>query len=220
MVSTVAHLQEVMFVLGQRAGLSLVRGPLRPFGTWVIPTLPKGSPYWSILWYVQQSLDEQTGQVYGPRFLEVVRDEPWQQAGPHYDVVIVRADLLDEPVRNLGGAGQPHVFSSVAPDLAAVLSVHRLRAIDDADDRQRALRHLAINVFGHVLDLPGRERTENARIVDGTRSCTNQCALRHAPDVPALVELAREEHATRTIFCDQCTDDLLDKIVATHFSSN
>ena len=219
-VSTVAHLQEVMFVLGQRAGLSLVRGPLRPFGTWVIPSLPRGSPYWSILWYVQESLDEQTGQLYGPRFLEMVRDEPWQQAGPHYDVAIVHADLLDEPVRNLVGEDRPYVFSSVSPDLGAIVSVHRLRAIDDTDDRRQALRCLAINAFGHVLDLPGRERSENVATVDGMRSCTNQCALRHAPDIPTLVDLAREEHARRTIFCEQCTDNLLDQIVATHFARN
>ena len=80
-VSTVAHIQEVMLVLGQRAGLSLKRGELRPFGTWVIPGIPRGSPYWSTRWYVEQSLDKATGQIYAPKYINVLRDEPWQQVG-------------------------------------------------------------------------------------------------------------------------------------------
>ncbi|MDE2867112.1 MAG: hypothetical protein OXN91_00550, partial [Chloroflexota bacterium] len=121
-VSTIAHLQEVALVLGQRAGFSVERGQLRPFGTWVIPQLPRGSPYWSTLWYVEQSLDKANGQIVGPRFIRTLEQEPWQQAGPHYDVAILDHDLRDDPEHNISPQSDPHVFASCRPDLAAVLS--------------------------------------------------------------------------------------------------
>ena len=219
-VSTVAHIQEIMVVLGQRAGLSLARAPLRPFGTWVIPNVPRGSPYWSSLWYVQQSLDKETGQVHGPRFIETVRNEPWQRAGPHYDVALLHFDLTERADRNVEGAGPPFVLSTFEPGLAAILSVNRLREIQDRDARRVALRRLAINAFGHVLELPRAGRTEATTTVNGVLSCTNICAQRSATDAASLLALAREEDASRTIFCPHCTSDLLDHIVATHFHQN
>ena len=220
MVSAVAHIQETMFVLGQRAGLSVVRGALRPFGTWVIPSVKRGSPYWSTLWYVEQSLDERTGQISGPKFLDVVRAEPWQQAGPHYDVAIVHHDLIDLPTRNAVVEGEPHVLATVVPNWGAVLSVHRLRAIADETDQRRALRRLAINAFGRILELPGAKRTTDVAETNGVQACMNACALRLAVDVPSLLELATAEEASLTIFCEPCTDNLLDHIVTTHVSAN
>ncbi len=219
-VSTVAHIQEIMIVLGQRAGLSLAPAPLRPFGTWVIPNVPRGSPYSSSLWYVQQSLDEETGQVHGPRFIETVRNEPWQRAGPHYDVALLHFDLTERADRNVEGMGPPFVLSTFEPDLAAILSVNRLREIEERDARRVALRRLAINAFGHVLELPRAGRGEATTTVNGVLSCTNICAQRSATDAASLLELAREEDAARTIFCTHCTSDLLDHIVATHFHQN
>ena len=166
-VSTIAHLQEVALVLGQRAGFSVERGHLRPFGTWVIPQLPRGSPYWSALWYVEQSLDEASGQIVGPRFIRTLEREPWQQAGPHYDVAILDHDLRDAPEHNISPRSDPHVFASCRPNLAAVLSVHRLRAISETSQRQTALRRLAINAFGRVLELPGASRQTNVEMARG-----------------------------------------------------
>ena len=219
-VSTIAHLQEVALVLGQRAGFSVERGELRPLGTWVIPQLPRGSPYWSTLWYVEQSLDEATGQIVGPRFIRAIRDEPWQQAGPHYDVAIVDHDLRDAPERNIAPGSDPHVFASCRPNLAAVLSVHRLRGIAAPAERQIALRRLALHAFGRVLELPAAGRESNVETAHGGPGCLNRCALRLAADPAQLLDLAREEHETRTIFCAECTANLLDHVIRTHFQLN
>ncbi len=219
-VSTVAHIQEIMLVLGQRAGLGLSRGQLRPLGTWVISGVPRGSPYWSTSWYVQESLDRDSGQIYAPKFINVVRHEPWQQIGPHYDVAIVHPDLLDAPERNAGGTSDPHVLAAVEPNLAAVLSMHRLRRIPDHDDRRMAVRRLATRSFGQVLDLPGVKRTQAVDLVHGRRVCTNVCVMRAAPRPEDILELARQEHSSRAVFCRDCTNDLLDQVVATHFSQN
>ena len=219
-VSTVAHIQEVMLVLGQRAGLSLERGQLRPFGAWIIPGIPRGAPYWSTRWYVDQSLDKASGQIYAPKFINVVREEPWQQVGPHYDVAIVHADLLDAAERNAGGASDPHVLAAAEPDLAAVLSMHRLRRIPDHDDRRMAVRRLATRGFGQVLGLPDPDRAQAVDMVHGQLVCTNICVMRAAPRPEDILELARQEHRSRIVFCRACTNNLLDRVVATHFSQN
>lgn len=220
-ISTVAHLQEIMLVLGQRAGLSLTRGQLRPFGTWVIPSVPRGSPYWSTRWYVDQSLDPDSGQIYAPKFIDAVRHEPWQQAGPHYDVAIVHFDLLDTPERNAGGLTDPHVLAATEANLTTLLSMHRLRQIRGRDDQRLALRRLTTHGFGQVLDLPGAERTNAVDLVQGRRVCTNNnCVMRAAPRPEDILDFAREEYASRTVFCRDCTNDLLDHAVHAHFSLN
>jgi len=133
-VSTVAHIQEVMLVLGQRAGLSLNRGELRPFGTWVIPGIPRGSPYWSTRWYVDQSLDKATGQIYAPKFINVLRDEPWQQVGPHYDVAVVHVAPPDgDGLCSLGtSTSYPLALARLAPTVIAQVNPRMPRVAGDA----------------------------------------------------------------------------------------
>ena len=219
-VSTIAHIQDVAAVLGQRAGFNVSRSQLRPFGTWVIPGVPRGSPYWSTLWYVEQSLDPETGQIVAPTFIKTVEREPWQQASPHYDVAIVEQDLRDEHEYNIAPNKDPHVLSSHKSGLATALSVHRIRSIGDPEDRRIALRRLATNAFGHVLELPSPKRHDNIETSYGRISCQNLCSMRFASDNAQLLKLGQEEHDSRIIFCDACTQDLLDHVVRTHFSTN
>ncbi|MBH41012.1 MAG: hypothetical protein CL790_07290 [Chloroflexi bacterium] len=219
-VSTIAQIQDVSTVLGQRAGFSVSRSQLRPFGTWVMPGVPRGSPYWSTLWYVEKSLDPETGQIVAPTLLKTIEREPWQQASPHYDVAIVEQDLRDEHEYNITPNTDPHVLSSYKSNLATAISVHRIRSISDPEDRRIALRRLAINGFGHVLELPSRSRHDHIETSYGRIACQNLCSMRFASDNAQLLELGREEHDSRIIFCDACTQDLLDHVVRTHFSTN
>ena len=135
-------------------------------------------------------------------------------------MAILDHDLRDAPEHNIAPQSDPHVFSSCRPNLAAVLSVHRLRAISEGALRQTALRRLAIHAFGRVLELPAGNRQTNVETARGSLSCLNRCALRFAPDVGQLLAFAREEHETRTIFCAECTADLLNHVIRTHFHSN
>ena len=219
-VSTIAQIHDASTVLGQRAGFSVSRSQLRPFGTWVVPNVPRGSPYWSTLWYVEQSLDPATGQIIAPKFLKTVELEPWQQVSPHYDIAIVEQDLRDEYEHNITPNNDPHVLSSYKADLATALSVYRLRSIIDPEARRIALRRLAINAFGHVLELPCPKRHTNIETTHGRISCQNLCTMRFATDAAHLLKLGKEEHNSRIIFCDACTQNLLDHVVRTHFSSN
>ena len=83
-----------------------------------------------------------------------------------------------------------------------------------------AVRRLATRSFGQVLDLPGPERDRAVDLVHGRRVCTNVCVMRAAPRPEDILELARQEHRSRIVFCRDCTNNLLDRVVATHFSQN
>ncbi len=219
-VSTIAHVQEIAVVLGLRAGFSVERSRLRPFGTWMIPQAPKDSPYWSSQWYVSQSLSEDESHVVGPRFLRVMEHEPWQQVGPHYDVAILEQDLRDEPQHNIAPQSDPHVFVSFRANLGCVVSLHRLRAIADPALRRVALRRLALHGFGRVLELPSPARTTNVDAVRGSLACQNLCAMRFAANAAQWLDLGREEHDRRAVYCRECTEDLLRHVVQNHFHPN
>lgn len=208
---------ENMLVVAARAGIGLHKAQIRPFGTWYIPGLAAGTPYWSTLWYVGQSLDAASGRIVGPRFIDTIRQEPWQRAGAHYDVAIVHYDLLDAPESMLSEGGAGYVLSSTARNLAAVISVNRLRRIGDDATFRRALTRLTVHSFGHVLEAPAPDRTRATLQSYGDRHCTNRCVMRHPESLGELLEFARAEADAQALFCDLCASDILDHAIRNHF---
>ncbi|MFH1084279.1 MAG: hypothetical protein V1772_00755 [Chloroflexota bacterium] len=71
--------------------------PIRAFGNWIIPALAPDRPYWGTQWYVDTSYTSDLRQVIAPTYLELVRQEPWQQADPHFDLALLDQDLTDFP---------------------------------------------------------------------------------------------------------------------------
>ena len=216
----IARAIEAALVTAANAGIGLGRAEIRPFGTWHIPGIQEGSPYWSTLWYVSQSLDESSGTLIGPKFIETIRREPWQQVGPHYDVAIVHYDLRDQPESMVSEGGSSFALSSTARNLAAVISVNRLRHIGDDTLFRRALRRLTVHSFGHILEAPREGRTRAAEFSFGAQHCTNPCVMRHPRSVAELIELARGEREAGTMFCEDCAADILEHTIRNHFSRN
>src|SRR5438093_8066964 len=120
-VETVKQLVKTVYDVSLKAGVGLSPTAIRPFGTWVIPSIPAGDPYSGTHWYIETAYDRDRRQVVAERFLELVKQEPWQRANPHFDVAVLDQDLAersDEP---------GFVLASVLPGTATVMSVHRLR---------------------------------------------------------------------------------------------
>jgi len=199
----------------------LILGPtqIRPFGTWIIQAIPRGDPYWGTQWYVESATDRQRGQIIAPRFLELVRREPWQQAMPHFDLAIMEADLWDEPERALGTASDPFVLSACLPGIAAVISVHRLRGIPDLRNRISALRRLIVHNLGHVLEVPAVDRENAVDSVGGERHCANHCVMRHTTGIDHLIALADQERSGPS-FCEACRRDLVRSAILQRLSNN
>ena len=200
-------------------GFDLGRPEMRPFGTWHIPGVEMGSPYWSTRWYVTESINPATGRIRGESFIDVIRDEPWQKMGAHYDVALVHFDLEAASEKMVTVDGASFALSATEANLAAVISLLRLRELSDDDDFATALRRLAAHSVGHVIEAASPDRS-TVQDSFGEPHCTNVCVMRHAATVPEVLEFAREENAAEVLFCEECSSDILNHGLRHHFGAN
>jgi hypothetical protein len=209
-VKTVKQVVQVMYDLCLKAGVGLSPTAIKPFGTWVMPSIPAGDPYSGTQWYIDTAYDPALGQVVAPRFLELVKQEPWQIASPHLDVAVLDRDLTD---------GASSVMGSSLPGTATVISVHRLRGLSELEAQLTALRRLVVHNFGHVLEIP---REGRLGVIDDRRErhCTAICGMRDPDDVEELVAMAREEAALGRLLCQECRQDLVRAVLAQRVSRN
>jgi hypothetical protein len=219
-VASVREFLRVVYEVGHRVGLALPPTAIRPFGTWYIPSVPRGSPYSGTTWYVDTSFDPLRQQVDGSRFLDLVRDEPWQKSNPHWDVAVIDRDLTDSVRDGSAGRGREFVLGTSVPELATVLSVYRLRGLVRSEQREVALRRLVYHYFGEVLGLPSRSRTVAVEGISKRIYCTNACVMRHAATVEQLVRAAEQEGRDGVALCDNCQNDLVELFVMRGKSPN
>lgn len=216
-VATVRDLLKAIYDVAVRSGVALGPTAIRPFGTWVIPSIKQGDPYWGTHWYIDTAYDQGLRQVVGRRFLELVKQEPWQRVNPHFDVAVVDRDLTDVPAKQIG---TDFVLASALPGTGTVISVHRLREIADQALRLVALKRLVVHNFGHVLEVPSSDRTEAVEQSADERHCTNLCVMRHAGSVDELLVRLGEEQASGILFCPDCRRDILRSVLRQRVSRN
>ena len=210
---------EHAFLLATDSGIGLARPHLRPLGTWHIPSVDRDTPYWSTQYYIEQSLDEISGIIDGRRFIEIIRREPWQQMGAHYDLAIVHYELSDDPVR-MADDEDPFALSATEPNLASVISVNRVRQIGRSADRKLALARLAMHSLGHVFEAVPEGR-DNSELTWGDWHCRNEgCVMRHAATVETLLDLAHAEDEYDHSYCEDCSDAIFEHLLANHFIPN
>ncbi|TAK22106.1 MAG: hypothetical protein EPO26_12535 [Chloroflexota bacterium] len=219
-VATIRDIVKTVYDACFAEGVLLGPTQIRPFGNWVIPTISTGNPYGSAAWYMETAFDAGRGQIVAPRFLELVRREPWQAANAHFDLAILDRDLADEPEKWFGLGHEPFVLGSVLPGTATVVSVFRLRDIADLRVRMTVLRRLIVHNFGHVLEAPGADRTEEVAASSGERHCVNRCALRDVTTFDNLIEFAQEERDASVSYCARCRRDIMRATLMQRFSRN
>ena len=113
---------------------NIIEAPeIKPFGYWVLQDAEPDQVYRSMEWYINRSLDRESQQLLGRRYLQLVLDEPWQHQTPHYDLAVVHLPLFDE-------VDQRNVLGLAVRGRAAVLSVYPLHALDGEPQRYRLLR--------------------------------------------------------------------------------
>jgi predicted Zn-dependent protease len=219
-VAAVRDFLRQVYAIGHQAGLALPPTTIRPFGTWYIPSQPEGSPYWGTHWYIDNSFDSSRQQVIGARFLELVREEPWQKSNPHWDVAVIDRDLIDKAPQIADEGYAEFALGASIPELATVLSVYRLRGLVRLEQRERALRRLVLHQFGQVLGLPSRSRQSGIETVGGCRFCTNRCVMRRASTVEQLVVAAEQDRDSQVVLCDQCRHDIIEIMIMRGRSPN
>ncbi|MCD6518386.1 MAG: hypothetical protein J7M05_00475 [Anaerolineae bacterium] len=213
LVQTISQMLKGLFL---RYPSALWDPPLqvRVFGNWVIPALAAArKPYWGAQWYVEASYNRELGRVIAPTFLELVRREPWQQAEPHLDIILLDQDLTDFPTPLARLRPEHYTLGTSLPGSMAVMSVYRLRQIQGEKMRELALARLVRHHLGHILGVPLFTRKDEISRLGLETHCTNRCTMRHAHTVEELVEYAREETEMGWPFCEHCTRDLVSILV-------
>jgi predicted Zn-dependent protease len=203
-VGAVRELLRLVYAVAHQAGLALPPTAIRPFGTWYIPSVPTGSPYSGTGWYVDSSYDLRRQQVVGTRFLDLVREEPWQKANPHWDVALIDRDLVERPDAPAGFS-----LGVAIPELATVLSVYRIRALVRPEQRALALRRLVLHHFGLVLGLPNATRRGDVEPVGDRLYCANACVMRRARTIEQVVLFAEQEGREQIRLCERCRHDIV-----------
>ncbi len=184
--------------------------PLRVqvYGNWVIPSLVDQYPYWGTQWYIDNTYDGESDRVVAPEFLELVSNEPWQKADPHLDLALIDEDLTDMPAPLARKRADYYSLGTSYPERAAVMSVHRLRALESSDLKTVALTRLVRHHLGHLLAVPRFDEHVHVLRRGLEMHCTNRCVMRHAETLDQLVAFALEEGAQGWGFCERCTSDL------------
>ena len=133
-------------------------------------------------------------------------------------LIVVLSDLLDEPEVMASDQHSSYALSSTERDLAAVISVSKLRGISDDDAFRRSLIRLTAHSFGHIFEGPSTDRPKSAVRTFGDIHCSNTCVMRHAGLVGDLLDLSLDEHEAKVLFCEECEQDILEHSIKNHFS--
>jgi hypothetical protein len=163
---------------------------VRPFGYWVLQGADPTDTYSSTQWYVDQSFDRHRQALLGWRYLDLVLNEPYQHATPHYDLAVMHHPLYDE---HLGR----EVFGVTRPGIAAVVSSHWLDKLSRGYERPAVLRRLIAHYLGRVVGIP-------FPIAGRRDQCSGPCAMRSADDLAHWTAYAIEEFHADQIYCDAC----------------
>lgn len=146
------------------------------FGVWRDPNWKvKGEllPFGSIDWYLKQGRIAGRNQLHAADILGAIQREPWQDAVPHYDVMVTSKDLFL--------TGTSFVLGAARPGLGTVLSVVRWESFS-AGDQFELIKTETEHEFGHVLGLPNGNRADLNQ--DLGRHCCNKCVMQQGMTVP------------------------------------
>ena len=165
-------------------------------------------PHWGVQWYIDQSYDRELDQVIAPQYLELMRQEPWQRAMPHYDLALIDENLTEFPTPLARARPDHYCLGTSLPGTAALISVHHIRRLTDRTLRDRVLARLVLHHIGHLLGVPDLYRSEGLVRRGLEMHCANRCVMRHAATLEELVALTEDEATLGWPFCAECTRNL------------
>lgn len=206
---------EIVVQVGQRIGpwfQSQALPTIRPFGDWVILSMPRGSAYSSVDWYLDHCHTPDGKRIDGPAYLRLVEVEPWQSTTPHFDLALVADDLV-------GADGQSELNCALS-GLAAVISAYHVRHLASREAQMLALRHLTAHGLGRAAGIPQPTRPMDVMVLGNDVYCSNQCAMRPCLQLRHLLEYAMEGASQPSLYCEACQRDLEGILIGSHYGLN
>lgn len=212
LIHTVA---EMIVRVGHRVGSwfqSQMLPTIRPFGDWVISSMPQGSAYSSAQWYLDRCHTPDGERVDGPAYLRLVELEPWQSSTPHFDLALVAEDLA--------GAKGESELNMALPGLAAVASAYQVRRLGSQEAQILGLRHLVAHALGRAVGVPLPTRSTQVTSHGDDLYCTNLCVMRPCIHLRHLLEYGMEGANQPHLYCSACERDLEAVLVGSHYGLN
>lgn len=163
------------------------------------------SPFNSIDWYINQSLDKEREQINAQNLMALFYCEPWQDDSKHLDLFITNRDLF--------APGTNFVLGYALPGVGAVVSTKRFANMS-LNLACECLKTLTMHEFGHVLGIVPDYRRFNVEESLG-KHCTNQCLMRQGLTVNKWVSMTHDRLRGPAL-CQMCQNDLL---ALAHFNS-
>jgi len=200
-----AHLQAVLdatHAVLRAAGVA-ANIEVHNFGVWRNSGWLEGNTLtnWnSVDWYLAHALDTSRNdrQLHGGHLLKLLYNEPWQEARPHYDIVVTHSDIYDDDCNFCIGLA--------VHGLGTVISTNRFLRLDARAQRECIITE-TMHEVGHVFGLVPGDRTDNVESSLGLH-CTNRCIMRQGLSVPHDWLKITEDRLAGHKFCSACQRDL------------
>ena len=202
-----AALRQALKYMPDPDPVSLVMLPeVKPFGYWVLQDSEPGQIYGSAKWYIDQSYDSANDRLLAWRYLNLVRNEPYQFYTPHYDLAVVHYPLYDEQV-------QQEVIGVVMPGRAGIVSTDPLNRLPVRHERPIVLNRMIAHHVGRVVGIPFIRKNEPG-------GCVGACAMRPAESLEEWIELAEEETRDNVTYCESCRRQFAAQIASNQLGGN
>jgi predicted Zn-dependent protease len=176
---------------------------LRNFGAWRNCHWRNGDRYlnWqSVDWYLRVAFDfsRNETQFHGGKLMELLWNEPWQEAEPHYDIVLTKSDMYDVDCN--------FVIGLAVQGFGTVISTNRFLGLPAAEARECIITE-TMHEVGHVFGLVPGDRTDNVEESLG-KHCANRCIMRQGLVVPRDWQVFTQDRLAGNGFCPTCMRDL------------
>lgn len=153
----------------------------------------------SVDWYVRNTEQQsREGQLHSGKLLQLLHSEPWQEAEPHYDVMVTSRDIYDDDCSFCVGLAV-HGFGTV-------ISTNRFRDLPPQGAYECIVTE-TMHEVGHVFGLVPETRTTNVEMSLGLH-CTNRCIMRQGLRVPHDWQVITADRLRGHEFCGECRQDL------------
>jgi predicted Zn-dependent protease len=160
--------------------------------------------YQSVDWYIGYALDKSRNQLHCGKLMEALVTEPWQEAEPHLDVLVLKSDLYDT-----GKNAVSWCFGYGIEGYMAISSVNRFQKWlpNDLALQVECFKTIVMHEVGHMLGLPNSNRRD---IEDnlGWHCINNNCIMRQGLNIQAWIRITEDRLRSDTPLCPHCQQDL------------
>lgn len=151
------------------------------FGVWRQSPYQQGGqllPWNSIDWYIQRGrkTSSRTGQLNGNSMIIDLTIEPWKEAQPHYDVVVLRSDMYS------GDEKTSFVIGLASEGVGTIISVNRFQHLNQLLQTECVTTEV-MHELGHVFGIIPKNRSHSVSMSLG-KHCTEICVMRQGLQVP------------------------------------